>query len=371
MGDNPQTKAGIFAESVDLSEAKIDAEKRMIADVVLIRAGMSKNRRHYSESVLQSAVPIFENAKAYANHPSKSEIKEGAPRNIRDLSGYYKNVRFENGALKADRYFIKTQAGQDAYAIAEAIVEGGAPATLAGLSINAAGNGKPDKDKDGEFLSVESITGANSVDDVSVPAAGGAYVLAAGANDELMGAYMEALTYQEWVDARPEYVEKLLSAHKQVRLADETKAKLAEADQKVKAAELDAGQARQELTEAQTRVQTLSDDSAKLLEEINQVRRELALEKALRDAKLPDLYEQDLRKQLLSLPTTEWAGRIATEQTKAARTHVKPKVEVTGAGAQVNTPVEVTEAVNEPEWRLPRANENFAEWQARLARKSK
>lgn len=364
----PPFKTVILSESLDLTEANIDIENRVIRDVVLIREGMSLNRRYYPSDTLRNAVSVFENSSAYADHPQPGSK---VPRNIRDTTGWYSNVRFSEGKLIADRYFTKNQAGQDVFSIAEDIIAGRAPVTLAGLSINAVGGGRVKKFDDGEALQVESITKAQSVDDITVPAAGGQYMLTASAEDPLIKAIFDGLTYQEWFDARPEYVEKLLSAHKQVRLADETKAKLAEADQKVKAAESDAGQARQELTEAQEEKQTLSDVNAKLLEEVNQARRELALEKALRAARLPELYEDDLRKQLLPLPITEWAGRIAIEQTKAARTHAKPKVEVTGAGAQVNTPVDVTESVNDTDWLLPRANENFADWQGRLARKSK
>ncbi len=156
----------------------------MIRGVVLIRAGMSKNRRFYGENVLQQAAPIFENSRAYANHPSKSESKDRPERSIRDLTGFYKNVVYENGLLKADRYFTRTAAGNDAWEIAQDIAKGIAPSDLAGLSINAVGTGKVDTFEDGEALRVEGITSAISVDDVSVPAAGGGYALTASAGSD-------------------------------------------------------------------------------------------------------------------------------------------------------------------------------------------
>src|SRR3990172_7822243 len=116
----------IFTEAIDLSESQFDIANRVLKSVVLIRAGMSLNRRHYSEALLQKSVPVFEGTKAYSDHPMKTNIA----RSIRDITGYYTNVRYEGGALRADRYFTRTQAGNDALAIAEDIVNNRAPKNL-------------------------------------------------------------------------------------------------------------------------------------------------------------------------------------------------------------------------------------------------
>jgi len=42
----------ILLETLDLSEATFDSDARVIKGVVLIRAGMSQNRRYYGEDVL-------------------------------------------------------------------------------------------------------------------------------------------------------------------------------------------------------------------------------------------------------------------------------------------------------------------------------
>jgi hypothetical protein len=202
-------KTSILSESIDLTEAQLDSDERVIKGVVLIRAGMSKNRRYYGEDVLKAAAPIFEAAKAYANHPSKAETKDRPERSIRDITGFYKNVIFENGAVRADRYFTRNQAGQDAWALAEDIISGRAPASLAGLSINAVGTGKVDKFEDGEALRVESITGALSIDDVSQPAAAGSYVFTASNGDELTTQLIASLSFEEWFESHPEYTERL------------------------------------------------------------------------------------------------------------------------------------------------------------------
>src|SRR6185295_14829913 len=99
---------------------------------------------------------------------------------------------------------------------------------------NAVGAGKMKKYDDGEALEVTSITRALSVDDVSSPAAGGGYTLTASSGDEIMTGMLEALSYQEWFEARPEYIEKLKREWKTVRLDEETKRLLAESEAKLK-----------------------------------------------------------------------------------------------------------------------------------------
>jgi hypothetical protein len=125
----------ILIESLDLTEAQPHPDQRILRGVVLIRAGMSKNRRFYGESVLRDSASIFEGAKAYVNHPARANARDA--RSIRDISGWYAGVHFENGALRADRHFTRNQAGEDVWAIAEEIVGGRAPASLAGLSNGA------------------------------------------------------------------------------------------------------------------------------------------------------------------------------------------------------------------------------------------
>lgn len=368
MESTAPAKAGVFVESIDLTEATFDRENRVLNNVILISAGRSKNGRQYDESVLQTAAPVFEGTKSYANHPSKADIKAGQERSIRDLTGWYTEVRFEKGALRANRHFVGTQAGIDAMAVAEAIVSGGAPSTLAGLSINAVGAGKTDKDANGEFLRVESITAAMSVDDVASPAAGGMY-LAASVGDELMNAWLESMDFQQFVEARPDFVERLKKEWKTVRLEDATKQSLAEADQKVKVANDKTEEAQQTLKEAQTTVQGFDKAIAKLAEENTQLRRELVLERMLAKVKLPDLYMEDLRTRLPRTPEKDWVGMIETEQSKARRSGPPSKVPVTGAGYQEAKPPERVVTVNESLAPLP--NEDVKTWMERIERLNK
>lgn len=335
MQNTAPAKTGVFVENVDLSEASLDNEARVIRGVTLIKAGMSLNRRFYPEDVLQKAAQYFENSKAFDNHPSAKDIKERRARSTRELTGWYANVRYENGALRGDRYFSRNQAGQDAYAIAEDIINGRAPRSLAGLSINAVGQGKVEKFEDGEALRVESITSAESVDDVVTPAAGGSYALVASDGNDLVTRILETLDYQEWFNARPEFSARLTKEVQKVRLEESTKAKLAEADTKVKAASEAAERSKQAVEQTQADNAALKEAHTKLLAELETARRELALEKVLRKAQLPALYENDLRERLSKLAESEWLNIIEREKQKA-KTAVSNRVPVTGAGQQIS-----------------------------------
>lgn len=309
----------LLIESLDLTEAQFDSNTRTLKNVGLISAGKSLNRRYYSEAVLQGAVKVFEGSKAFDSH-AKGERRVG------ELTGWYENVRFDGGKLKADRHFLPTNAGKDVMAVVEAILNG-APRNLAGLSINAVGNGKMQKLDGEDYLHIESITAANSVDDVVNPAAGGSYIESAALGDELMNAYIQALTFEEYFNARPEYIKRIQNEMKTVRQDDAIKAVKTEADTHLAA-----------LNEAQSELTSLSTLHEATSAELAQVRRELALEKALRVASLPALYEDDVRKRLINESEDKWLAVIDTEKKKAKRVAPIQPI-VTGAGQQVTTPI--------------------------------
>lgn len=341
------TKTIVLAEALDLSEAQFDTENRVLRNVILIRSGKSLNKRNYPETVLQSAVSVFEGSKAFDSH-AKGERRVG------ELTGYYKNVRYEEGTLKADRYFLPTTAGKDVMAVVEAI-KNGAPRTLAGLSINAVGTGKVQKIDGEDVLNVESITAANSVDDVVSPAAGGTY-LTASTGDEMAQAYIAALTFEEWFEARPDYIKRVQGEMKAVRQDDAVKAAKVEADQLTTA-----------LDEAQQEIETLKAARDAALREAESKARELALEKVLSKTQLPAVWKESLRDRLTEASIEKWEGIIEDEIAKS-KSGAK-RIEVTGAGQQVSEPI--TEAVKA---KTPRTNwdvilsspENFAAWKAQL-----
>lgn len=146
-------------ESFDnpLSEAVVDRELSIIMNVCLLTP-YSKNNRHYTEQAMRGALSLFEGAKAFANHPRKSE--QGQVRDVQDLIGKYRNARMESGKLKADLVVLKSQAPW-IFDLAEQAPE------LVGLSLN--GGGKVRKDGSGEET-VEQIVTVKSVDLVTEPA---------------------------------------------------------------------------------------------------------------------------------------------------------------------------------------------------------
>lgn len=315
------TKAIVLAEALDLSEAQFDTENRVLRNVILIRSGKSLNKRHYPEAVLQSAASVFEGSKAFDSH-AKGERRVG------ELTGYYQNVRYEEGALKADRYFLPTTAGKDVMAVVEAI-KGGAPRNLAGLSINAVGTGKVQKIDGEDMLSVESITAANSVDDVVNPAAGGSYMLTASTGDELANAYINALTFEEWFDARPEYIKRVQGEMKAVRQDEAVKVANAKADQLTAA-----------LDEAQATTKDLTEQVGRLEADNALLRLKLELEKAFRTAGLPKASEDDLRRRFDESVPANWLAIIQGEKDKLKALGLTPKIAVTGAGQQIAQPIQ-------------------------------
>jgi hypothetical protein len=342
-------KTLVLTERLDLSEAQFDTDARVLQNVVLIRAGLSANRRRYTEAVLQAAVPVFEGAKAYDSH-SRNERK------VSDITGWYANVRYADGKLIADRYFSRTDAGRNVMSIAEDIISGNAPKTLAGLSINAVGKGKTVKSDDGsgDVLEVEAISAANSVDDVTEPAAGGGYSLTASmTGDSLTTDILAALEYDEWYEARPEYTARLQKEWATVRQ-----------DNAVKAAQAEADRAKLALKEAQEGIKRAEADREAARLETAQARRDLALAETLATVKLPSVWKTDLRERLGKAEPGDWAAIIESEQRKAETAGHKPQISVRGAAVQVaSTPVILEDASP-----LPRPNENVDDWQQRIAR---
>lgn len=337
----------IFTEAIDLSESQLDSNSRVLKNVVLIRAGMSLNRRYYPEAVLQKTVPVFEGTKAYSDHPEKGNTV----RSVRDITGYYSNVRYEGGALRADRYFTRTQAGNDAYAIAEDIVSGRAPKTLAGLSINAVGTGKTTKIDGNDVLEVESITHAVSVDDVSAAAAGGSYIESVQ-GDSLMAALMEAMTYDEWVSVRPDYVGRFEAEHKKVRWNGELK------------------EAKAQNAEYAARVQALEADVSQLQESLSKANaRALAAEKrvlvvdALASVHIPASWKKSLTEALLEADPDTWVGMIEREISKAKSAGHQPRVEgINVPGPQTTPPPQIATV----ESLAPRDDEDPIAWMKRV-----
>lgn len=352
-------KPQIFVEGVDLTEATIDKDNRVLRDVILIRAGESLNKRDYPQAVLETSVPVFEGVKAYADHPTRESLKQRSERSIRDITGWYANVRYVDGALRADRHFAPTQAGQDAWALAEMVASGSAPKNLAGLSINAVGRAK--KRDDGGIV-VEAITHAHSVDDVTTPAAGGGYI--ESASDDLTEALLEAMTFEEWRDVNADYRTRLQKEYQTVRLDEETKTSLAEAAEQVKAAADEAGALRTTLQETQAQVTALETELAEARAQLAQAEAGLAIEKLVTPLKFSKEWDAKLREDLAGAEVANWQG-IVERYKQLAKGAFRPPVD--GAGQQVNKPLTRPTTVSvEAQIREALARVETPEEQARL-----
>lgn len=348
LDESMQPKTSIFVEQLDLTEAVIDRETRTVKQVI-IRAGESKNKRMYGENVLREAAPLFEGVQTYANHPSRTERRDRPERSVNQLTGWISDVHFAEGKLIGTRHFTKNQAGSDTWALVQDIVEGNAPATLLGASINATGKART---VDGTLI-VEAITGVVSVDDVTMPAAGGGFVESAS-GDDLLEQVLTDMSYEEWFESRPDYRKRLQKEMKAVRQEDA-----------VKAAEAEAGRIQEALTETTQALQDLKEAHEAAQEELTRVRRELAIVEMLGKVKLPARWKSDLRTRLIEADTAAWDGIVESELEKARTAGAVPRVPVHGAGQQVSAPVQQKSL---KESLLPRPNEDVDAWRKRTSK---
>src|SRR5438067_601223 len=138
-------------------------------EVVCIRPGLSKNGNFYGRDVVRSMVPLFEGARAFADHPAPGERPE---RSVRDLVGYYKAPRVdEQGALRA---ILKVTRNADwLYVLIEEALADARP-DLVGISIDADARVRAGEVDGRAVRIVESVTRLNSCDVVTRASAGGA-----------------------------------------------------------------------------------------------------------------------------------------------------------------------------------------------------
>lgn len=284
---------------------------------VLIRAGLSKNNRLYSEEVLQRSVGLFEGRQTYADHPTDREDMERPERSIHGLTGWLTNVRYEAGAVRATRHFTGNQAGRDTQALVMAVVNREAPATLIGASINALGTGTANDDG---VLVIESLDHIFSVDDVTAPAAGGGWAESQPPQRDMVAALLKLLSYEDWRECRPDHLERLT---RELKTARQTRA-VTEAQALATAATADLEQARTEIASLTEALQTERANYARL-------RATQRIETMLLQSGLPEAWREDLKAQLLATEPDAWASIIERESRKAKAAR-KSRVPVTGGG---------------------------------------
>ena len=74
---------------------------------VKLLGSISRNKRRYSDQAMKDAVRLYENAPAFFDHPTKSELRErDGVRKVRDLAGKILNPRRAPGEVRGDIQMI-------------------------------------------------------------------------------------------------------------------------------------------------------------------------------------------------------------------------------------------------------------------------
>ena len=173
-------------------------------DVLLIEAGLGKNRRRYRPEVLKESVPLFDGARSFAPEGGDHGLGRRGPR---ELVGWFDNPRWYEGEHPvtgkvvvgvAANYHVLESAGWLRSNLAEAIAA--RKPDLIGFSIVGDGEKRVMREASGPVIDVGRITGIESVDPVVNPAQGGvALRLVASTETPLMD--WEKLTLAEAVKA--------------------------------------------------------------------------------------------------------------------------------------------------------------------------
>jgi hypothetical protein len=153
--------------------------------VEIIAAGDSKNGRRYPAQVLESAVPLYEGAKAFDHHRSPAELQSST---IHGLVGHYRNVKWKNGrCMEADLHLLPSATHTAEALDATITAQAAGLAPLVGISHDAMTVLKTVNTGGRHVQEAVRITKVHSADVVADPAAGGkaTRVLAGGIETDL------------------------------------------------------------------------------------------------------------------------------------------------------------------------------------------
>lgn len=358
-----ESRAAYFADLADLRESVLDEASYVAQGVTLIKPGFSKNTdkagrpRYYPPDVLKRDAVKFEGVRSYANHPRKSDEKDLPERDIKDITGYFENVRAsDDGTIKAD-YRVVGSARQWLWPmIQEAVTR---KPDLIELSINALGETSIGKIEGRDSVVIESIVKGNSVDNVTSGAAGGTFkgALLASDPDQWTSDLIEAMPFEQWRSVKPEYVDKLKAEWKTIR---ETEA----------------------LKESQTINESLQSELAALQEkyqadtsELVQLRRASTADRILKDSGLPFTLREAVRDDLLRCEGESAMLEVIQREKRKFIAAPKEKISIdSGNGKPVTQQVAEVRRVNPAtvifglnESRMPKPNESAEEYKARIA----
>jgi hypothetical protein len=359
---NTDTRAGYFSSMTDLQEAVLDDTQFVARGVTLIKPGFSKNvdgqgrPRYYSPDLLKQSVGKFDGVRAYANHPTRTASKELPERDIKDIVGYYENVKAaDDGVLRGD-FRVVGAARQWLWPL---IQETGRKPDLVELSINALGETTIGKVEDREAILISSIVKGNSVDVVTSGAAGGTFkgALLASDTDQWTTDLIEAMPFEQWRAVKPEFIDRLKKEWATIRESEA-----------IKTAEAATEAIKAELATLQEKYQA---DSSELV----QLRRAEMADRILEASGLPVGLRKEVREDLLKLETEEAMQEAVQREKRKYSAAPKDKividrgngVTVTQAPAPVHAvkPAVVMFGLNESAMPLP--DETAEEYKARIS----
>lgn len=327
--ESAQVRTGYFAELAELSEAELSADGG-VARVTLIRPGWSANSRYYSKRVISEAAKLFEGGQAYADHPGKNEKKERPERSVRDLVGYYNNIKVEtDGRLTGDLHIVQDWLRP---IVKASVTEN---AKLAGLSINALGETSYGEAEGKKGVIVEAIVKHNSTDVVTTPAAGGKFEsLLMSDGDSWTHDLLAAMPLEELKETLRDTRPDLITAYQK-------EWKTPRDDKAVSAVRAENDKLKAQLAEAEKKYRTAEKARKATAKELAETKRIQAVDRLISESKLPKEWKDDIRTQLIEAKDHEaMIAILDRELAKAGKRPAPAPVKVKGSGASVSPAIQ-------------------------------
>jgi hypothetical protein len=276
-------------ESIEIPVAEVTAESIAsgIIPVRIIKPGFNTSKsRNYTKSAVKDIVALFEGAKQYANHATKSEEKERPERDIRDWVATLKNIHITKEGAAAGEAHIHAGWFKE---MVKGLSEAGTLNKL-GVSINSIGKGSRQKVDGTETFVVESLVDHpfKSVDFVTEAGAGGQVGIKE--STEVVDAYLiDAVKLKE---TRPDLVTELETEFKDKNKSEVNK--IMEAEQEIKTLKESVETLTKEKAELQVKITEAEKGKAKIEAQakINEAVSKSALPDAAK-AKLLEVHKED------------------------------------------------------------------------------
>jgi hypothetical protein len=302
MVSESEVKNRRLVEGARLAEAEPDGGG-LEWKIVLIEAGLSKNRRFYSPNILKEALPYFDGLSSYADHPGPGDSE----RSVRDLAGWVTDPYFDesvgdNGAIVGHYHALSS--GPIANVLQEAF-DRGRP-DLIQFSILGEGPQQLKRtDNYGSIYEVQSIETLYSLDAVAQGAAGGRVldIVESVQKEAQELALLDDMSLSELVEARPDLAEALAHSGDDVTLKESggNDSNDAEANSDVAESVSD-----QRPGEESKLAEAFSEELRRMREELSRSNRSNYLKERLSASDLPEPVKTRLRE--------DFEGRVFDEQ---------------------------------------------------------